>query len=54
MLKEYDGVLRIDGEVGRKMASFQETWLRRGMNAMRARIVDLCAMLGSAGRTLGG
>lgn len=53
MLKCYDTVLRIDGEVGRKQDSFAETWLRRGMATMRARVVELCGQLGSAGRSLG-
>jgi fructose-bisphosphate aldolase, class II len=53
MLKRYDTVLRLDGDVGRKMDSFAETWLRRGMATMRARVVELCGQLGSAGRSLG-
>ncbi len=53
MLKRYDAILRIDGDVGRKHDSFAETWLRRGMASMRARVVELCGQLGSAGRSLG-
>ena len=53
MLRNYDGVLRIDGEVGVKQAYLASTWLDRGRVAMAERVVRACEELGSAGRTLG-
>ena len=53
MLKNYDGVLRIDGEVGVKQAYLASTWIDRGRSAMAERVVRACEELGSAGKTLG-
>jgi fructose-bisphosphate aldolase class II len=53
MLKNYDGVLRIDGEVGVKQAYLASTWIDRGRSAMAERGVRACEELGSAGKTLG-
>jgi len=53
MLKNYDGVLRIDGEVGVKQAYLASTWLDRGRSAMAERVALACEELRSAGKTLG-
>jgi len=53
MLKNYDGVLRIDGEVGMKQAYLASAWLDRGRAAMAERVVRACEELDSAGKTLG-
>ena len=53
MLKNYDGVLRIDGEVGVKQAYLASTWLDRGRAGMAKRVVRACEELRSAGKTLG-
>jgi fructose-bisphosphate aldolase class II len=53
MLKNYDGVLRIDGEVGVKQAYLASTWLDRGRAGMADRVVQACEELRSAGKTLG-
>ncbi len=53
MLKNYDGVLRIDGEVGVKQAYLASTWLDRGRTGMAKRVVQACEELRSAGKTLG-
>jgi fructose-bisphosphate aldolase class II len=53
MFKHYDGVLRIDGEVGIKHDYLTSTWLDRGREAMAARVVQACEELKSAGKTLG-
>lgn len=53
MMKNYDGVLKIDGEVGVKQAYLASTWLDRGRSSMVARVVEACETLKSAGKTLG-
>ncbi|HNT88507.1 MAG TPA: class II fructose-bisphosphate aldolase [Candidatus Hydrogenedentes bacterium] len=53
MFKHYDGVLRIDGEVGVKQQYLASTWLEAGRDAMAARVVEACRILGSAGRSMG-
>jgi len=53
MMKNYDGVLRIDGEVGVKQAYLASTWLDQGRAAMTARVVEACEQLKSAGKSLG-
>ncbi|MBP8129532.1 MAG: class II fructose-bisphosphate aldolase [Candidatus Hydrogenedentes bacterium] len=51
MFKHYDGVMRIDGEVGVKQDYLASTWLEKGREAMAARVVEACRVLGSAGRS---
>ncbi|NIA14595.1 MAG: class II fructose-bisphosphate aldolase [Nitrospiraceae bacterium] len=53
MLKHYDEVLKVDGEVGVKQSYLASTWLDRGRASMAARVVDACEALRSAGKTLG-
>ena len=53
MMKNYDGVLKIDGEVGVKQAYLASTWLDCGRTTMAARVVEACKTLKSAGKTLG-
>lgn len=50
--KNYDSVLRIDGEVGVRSAYFAETWLEKGKEALKAQVVAMCKILGSAGRSI--
>ncbi|MEJ7649929.1 MAG: class II fructose-bisphosphate aldolase [Nakamurella sp.] len=45
----YDGVLKIDGEVGNKKAYDPRAYLKLGEKGMAARIVEACQQLGSAG-----
>jgi fructose-bisphosphate aldolase, class II len=52
MFTEYDGVLFVDGEVGRKPAYDPRTWNAKGQAGMAARVARACAELGSAGRSL--
>jgi fructose-bisphosphate aldolase class II len=49
----YDGVLKIDGEVGNKKAYDPRTYLKLGEAGMAARIVEACQQLGSAGQSKG-
>lgn len=53
MLKHYDGVLRIDGEVGVKQDYLASTWLDKGRAHMVARVVEACETLKSAGKSMG-
>ncbi len=49
----YDGVLKIDGEVGNKKAYDPRTYLKLGEAGMAARVVEACQQLGSAGTSPG-
>lgn len=53
MFKHYDGVMRIDGEVGVKQDYLASTWLERGRAGMAERVIRACEELRSAGKTLG-
>jgi len=52
MLKHYDGVLKVDGEVGEKKAYDPRTWGKAAEVGMAARVVRACEDLRSAGTTL--
>ncbi|MDO5700481.1 MAG: class II fructose-bisphosphate aldolase [Bowdeniella nasicola] len=49
MLKNYDGVLKIDGEVGIKKQYDPRSWGKAAEEAMAARVVEACEQLGSRG-----
>lgn len=49
VMKNYDGVLRIDGEVGNKKAYDPRAWGKAAEAGMAARIVHACADLRSTG-----
>ncbi|SDQ87610.1 class II fructose-bisphosphate aldolase [Quadrisphaera sp. DSM 44207] len=49
VLKNYDGVLRIDGEVGNKKAYDPRTWGKAAETGMAARVAEACQHLRSAG-----
>jgi fructose-bisphosphate aldolase class II len=51
MLKNYDGVLKIDGEVGNKKAYDPRAWGKVGEAGMAARVVRACEDLRSTGTT---
>ncbi|MEZ5300277.1 MAG: class II fructose-bisphosphate aldolase [Verrucomicrobiales bacterium] len=53
-LKNYDGVLMVDGEVGNKKAYDPRGYLKKGEEAMAARIARGCDDLLSSGKTLFG
>jgi fructose-bisphosphate aldolase class II len=54
MLTQYDGVLMVDGGVGRKAAFDPRAWGRKAEESMAGRVAEACRVLGSAGRTLSG
>ncbi len=49
MLANYDGVLKIDGDVGNKKQYDPRSWGKVAENAMSERIVEACQDLGSVG-----
>ena len=53
MFKNYDGVLKVDGEVGNKKAYDPRTWGKAAEESMTARVVQACQDLMSAGKKLG-
>jgi fructose-bisphosphate aldolase, class II len=53
MFTNYDGVLKVDGEVGSKKAYDPRSWGKSAEAGMAARVVTACEDLRSAGTTLG-
>ena len=51
MFKNYDGVLKIDGEVGNKKQYDPRAWGKAAEAGMAARVVEACENLRSAGTT---
>ena len=53
MFRNYDGVLKVDGEVGNKKAYDPRAWGKAAEAGMAARVVVACENLRSTGHTLG-
>jgi fructose-bisphosphate aldolase class II len=53
MFSNYDGVLKVDGEVGNKKTYDPRSWGKAAEAAMAARVVRACEDLRSAGTKLG-
>jgi fructose-bisphosphate aldolase class II len=53
MFTRYDGVLKVDGEVGSKKAYDPRSWGKAAEESMTARVVQACQDLMSAGKKLG-
>src|SRR5215813_6986033 len=53
MFTNYDGVLKIDGDVGRKKDYDPRTYMKTAEEGMAKRVVQACEDLRSAGTTLG-
>jgi fructose-bisphosphate aldolase class II len=53
MFTNYDGVLKVDGEVGNKKQYDPRAWGKAAENGMAARVVVACEDLRSAGTSLG-
>jgi fructose-bisphosphate aldolase class II len=49
MFKNYDGVLKVDGEVGNKKTYDPRSWGKSAETSMAARVVRACEDLRSAG-----
>jgi fructose-bisphosphate aldolase class II len=54
MFTNYDGVLKVDGEVGNKKAYDPRTWGKSAEAGMAARVVEACEDLLSAGQSQSG
>lgn len=52
MYRNYDGVLKIDGEVGNKKQYDPRAWGKAAEAGMAARIVEACERLGSVGKKM--
>ena len=52
MFKHYDGVLKIDGEVGDKKAYDPRSYLKAAEKGMAQRVIEACRDLDSIGKTL--
>jgi fructose-bisphosphate aldolase class II len=52
MFSNYDGVLKVDGEVGNKKAYDPRSYLKAGEAGMAARVVEACQNLQSAGTAI--
>jgi fructose-bisphosphate aldolase class II len=50
----YDGVLRIDGDVGRKAAYDPRGWGRKAETALAKRIAEASELFGAAGKSIAG
>ncbi|OCB27933.1 class II fructose-bisphosphate aldolase [Mycobacterium malmoense] len=53
MFGNYDGVLKVDGEVGVKKVYDPRSYLKKGEASMAERVVEACEDLHCAGKTLG-
>lgn len=53
MFTNYDGVLKVDGEVGNKKAYDPRSWGKLAETGMAARVAEACVQLRSAGQRLG-
>jgi fructose-bisphosphate aldolase class II len=51
MLKNYDGVLRVDGEVGNKKLYDPRAWGKSAEAGMSTRVEEAASQLGSAGKS---
>ena len=52
MLKNYDGVIKVDGEIGDKKTYDPRAWGKIAESGMAARVVEACQQLGSAGKKI--
>src|SRR5262249_4871163 len=52
MFTNYDGVLKVDGDVGNKKVYDPRSYLKQAEQSMAARVVRACEDLRCAGRTL--
>jgi fructose-bisphosphate aldolase class II len=51
MFTNYDGVLKVDGEVGNKKAYDPRSYMKLAEGGMAARVVQACEALQSAGKS---
>ncbi len=53
MFTNYDGVLKVDGDVGNKKVYDPRSYMRKAETGMAQRVVEACEALKSAGNTIG-
>ncbi len=53
MFSNYDGVLKVDGDVGNKKVYDPRSWGKAAENGMAERVVEACEQLKSAGTAMG-
>jgi fructose-bisphosphate aldolase class II len=53
MFRNYDGVLKVDGEVGNKKAYDPRAWGKAAENGLAKRVVEACEHLRSVGTSIG-
>jgi fructose-bisphosphate aldolase class II len=53
MFENYDGVLKVDGEVGNKKVYDPRPYMKKGEQSMADRVVRACEELQSVGKTIG-
>jgi len=53
IMKNYDGVLKIEGEVGNKKVYDPRSWLKKARAGMAQRVVQACRDLKSEGKSIG-
>ena len=52
MLKNYDGFLKVDGEVGNKKVYDPRSWGKLAESALAVRVVEATKQLGSYGNSI--
>ena len=52
MFENYDGVLKVDGEVGNKKAYDPRSYLKKAEQSMSERVVEACENLNSVGKSV--
>ena len=52
MFENYDGVLKVDGDVGEKKVYDPRSYMKKAEKNMALRVVEACHDLHSAGRTM--
>jgi fructose-bisphosphate aldolase class II len=52
MFKNYDGVLKVDGDVGAKKVYDPRSYMKAAETSMAARVVEACEDLRSTGTSL--
>ena len=53
MMTNYEGVLRVDGEMGNKKVYDPRSYLKKATASMAARVVEACNDLKSSGTSMG-
>ncbi len=51
MMENYDGVFKIDGEVGNKKVYDPRSYLKKAEQGMSERVIEACQDLHSVGKT---